>query len=68
MVSEMIIGEVPVASIVRENDDVTEEVIKETLNSNLASYKIPKKYHFVDTLPRNASNKLMRHQLKNIKE
>lgn len=61
-------GEVPVASIVRENDDVTEEVIKETLNSNLASYKIPKKYHFVDTLPRNASNKLMRHQLKNIKE
>ncbi len=58
-------GEVPVASIVRENDKVTEEIINETLNSSLASYKIPTKYYFVDTLPRNASNKLMRHQLKN---
>lgn len=61
-------GEVPVASIVRENDKVTEEIINEILNSSLASYKIPTKYYFVDTLPRNASNKLMRHQLKNKNE
>lgn len=60
-------GEVPVACIVRDSNDVTENVIKEALSISLATYKLPKKYYFVDSLPRNASNKLMRHQLKNIK-
>ncbi|MGE6628756.1 o-succinylbenzoate--CoA ligase [Bacillus sp. NPDC077027] len=55
-------GEVPVAFL------VTDEVVKaEELYAlcqvRLAKYKIPTAFHFVEGLPRNASNKLQRHRL-----
>ena len=56
-------GSVPVACIVRENEAVTEQEIMTLLKPYLATYKIPKQYYFVKELPRNASNKLMRHRL-----
>src|SRR5699024_1494921 len=56
-------GAVPVACIVRESETLTEREIIASLKYHLATYKIPKQYYFVEELPRNASNKLMRHRL-----
>lgn len=56
-------GQVPIACIVRNNEQVTESVIIHQLQRILATYKLPKETFFVNELPRNASNKLMRHQL-----
>lgn len=60
-------GEVPVAFIVqREGFNITEDDVIYFSKKMLASYKIPKAIYFVDELPRNASNKLVRHQLKKL--
>jgi len=56
-------GEVPIAFIVKSDSKLTEEDIKNYAKQHLAGYKIPKKYYFLKKLPRNVSNKLMRHQL-----
>src|SRR5690625_243655 len=58
-------GSVPVAYIVRDNEKVDGKTILEYLEDKLASYKIPRKVFFKKELPRNASNKVMRHQLVN---
>ncbi|QDP40936.1 o-succinylbenzoate--CoA ligase [Radiobacillus deserti] len=55
-------GQVPVAFIVREGH-VTEGNLKEHCLSHLAKYKVPTVFYFVDALPRNASNKLLRYKL-----
>ncbi|MDW0116045.1 o-succinylbenzoate--CoA ligase [Sporosarcina thermotolerans] len=56
-------GSVPVAFIVLSGD-VAEEELDMHCGELLARYKIPKAYYFVDQLPRNASNKLLRRELK----
>lgn len=56
-------GQVPVAFIVKK-EEVTEEEMITFCMQKLAKYKVPKKIYFVDELPRNASNKLMRRKLK----
>lgn len=56
-------GAVPIACVVRERETITEQEIISFLTKHLATYKIPKRYIFVEELPRNASNKLMRHRL-----
>lgn len=56
-------GEVPVAFVVL-NDTIDEAELVEFCQSRLASYKMPKSIRKVDTLPRNASNKLLRRELK----
>ncbi|GGC81171.1 2-succinylbenzoate--CoA ligase [Thalassobacillus devorans] len=57
-------GQVPVAFIVSDTSGaIREEDVLQFCNSELASYKCPKEIHFVDKLPRNASNKLMRREL-----
>ena len=56
-------GAVPVAFIVSSEEIPTEE-LQAFCNERLATYKIPKSFHFVEALPRNASNKLMRRELK----
>ncbi|WP_330949713.1 o-succinylbenzoate--CoA ligase [Virgibacillus sp. MG-45] len=61
-------GEVPVAFIVREKKEVTKENIYAFANTRLARYKVPKEIFFVDELPRNASNKLLRWKLKELLE
>ncbi|AXH99657.1 o-succinylbenzoate--CoA ligase [Sporosarcina sp. PTS2304] len=55
-------GQVPVAFVISET--VTEKEILDFCEQRLARYKLPKKIYFVDELPRNASNKLMRFELK----
>lgn len=55
-------GQVPVAFLVGE--DVTEEELLQFCKRRLARYKLPREIHFVEQLPRNAANKLMRFELK----
>lgn len=56
-------GAVPAAFIVLRAP-VTVESLREFCQTRLASYKVPKSFQFVDELPRNASNKLMRKELR----
>lgn len=59
-------GSVPVAFIVkREGTSLTKEDVLTFCNDRLASYKQPKELYFVDHLPRNATNKLLRRELAN---
>ncbi|MFN2747506.1 MULTISPECIES: o-succinylbenzoate--CoA ligase [Bacillus] len=55
-------GKVPHAYLV-VNEPVDEQELLRFCKERLASYKVPKAFHFIDRLPRNASNKLMRHKL-----
>ncbi|WP_432360132.1 o-succinylbenzoate--CoA ligase [Sporosarcina sp. UB5] len=56
-------GSVPIAFIVGEKQLKVAD-LEEHCKKQLASYKIPKEFHFVEQLPRNASNKLLRRELK----
>lgn len=56
-------GSVPIAFIVL-NGSVTATELQSFCEERLARYKVPKTFHFVDELPRNASNKLLRRELK----
>ncbi|GAA0428498.1 o-succinylbenzoate--CoA ligase [Lentibacillus halophilus] len=56
-------GQIPVAFVVVNDPSVTAEIILEFVSRYLARYKQPRDIRFIDKLPRNASNKLMRHQL-----
>ncbi|SFD93552.1 2-succinylbenzoyl-CoA synthetase [Lentibacillus persicus] len=56
-------GQIPVAFVVTDHPSVTSEDIQSYLHRHLASYKVPKEIYFIETLPRNASNKLVRNKL-----
>ncbi len=60
-------GEKVVAFIVKKESDLTAEQLDEHCIStnHLARYKRPRKYEFVETLPRNASGKLQKFHLRN---
>ncbi len=58
-------GEVPVAFIVlKENESVTPEELNEFCRTKLAHFKVPKRYEFVDVLPRTATGKLQKFRLR----
>jgi fatty-acyl-CoA synthase len=58
-------GEVGLAFIVpADGATVTEDDIRTYLTTRLARYKIPRYFQFVGALPRNASGKLLRKQLR----
>ncbi|MBP2257286.1 o-succinylbenzoate--CoA ligase [Virgibacillus alimentarius] len=56
-------GQVPVAFVVKNEEHVTSEDIVNYAKNALANYKIPKELYFVASLPKNASNKLLRNKL-----
>mgnify|MGYP003488481340 FL=1 len=56
-------GQVPVAFIVSDGE-ISLDSLREFLQSKLASYKVPKKLYHVKAMPRNASNKLLRRELR----
>jgi acyl-CoA synthetase (AMP-forming)/AMP-acid ligase II len=47
----------------REQADLTEEEIKEYVKQNLARYKVPREVVFLQTLPRNATGKVLKREL-----
>lgn len=58
-------GQVPIAFIVL-NESVRKEELLDYCRGHLAKYKVPKEVYFVEQLPRNGSNKLMRRKLKEL--
>ncbi len=58
-------GAIPAAFVVTRSP-IEAESLKEFCQTRLASYKLPKSFHFVDELPRNASNKLLRKELRDM--
>lgn len=56
-------GQVPVAFIT-SNEEIPLNTLQEFLQSRLAPYKIPKVLYHLDKMPRNASNKLLRRELR----
>ncbi|CAM8902616.1 unnamed protein product [Rhodiola kirilowii] len=60
-------GEVPVACVVKQpNATESEEEIMEYVASNVAHYKKIRVLHFVDSIPKSTSGKIMRRFLKDI--
>lgn len=58
-------GEVPVAFIVASTT-ISGENIQQFCEQHLAKYKIPHSFYFLDKLPKTASQKVQRHQLKKL--
>lgn len=58
-------GSVPIAFVV-VSGKVTAEELTLFCEERLARYKVPKSFHFVEELPRNGSNKLLRRKLKEL--
>jgi o-succinylbenzoate---CoA ligase len=56
-------GQIPIAFVVVSEEVEAEELMAYSGN-RLARYKVPHRIYFVDSLPRNASNKLLRRELR----
>lgn len=64
-VSDEAWGQIAVAFVVsKPGSELTEQKIIEYCLTRLASYKVPKRIIFCEGLPRNASNKLLRRELR----
>jgi O-succinylbenzoic acid--CoA ligase len=59
-VADKVRGEIPVAYYAGDADPATLEQI---CREKLASFKVPRAFHKVDKLPRNAMGKIVKHQL-----
>jgi long-chain acyl-CoA synthetase len=59
-------GEIPVAYIEleEENGSLDEAALKRYMRDHLANYKIPKHLHLIETLPKNATGKVLKRVLK----
>jgi 4-coumarate--CoA ligase len=58
-------GERPMAFVVRQPDsDITAEAIVDALRPRLASYKLPARLDFIETVPKSASGKILRRVLR----
>ena len=55
-------GEVPIAFLVLAGP-LDEEALRERLRADLAAFKLPRAFHAVDALPRNALGKVQKHLL-----
>lgn len=58
-------GEVPKAFVVvKEGETLTEQEIRKHCKERLATYKLPKLYEFRPSLPKNATQKIMKRELR----
>ncbi len=49
--------------VLRDHDSVDEDEIKGYVKENLARYKVPREVEFLDSLPRNATGKVLKREL-----
>jgi fatty-acyl-CoA synthase len=49
--------------VVRDDDTVTADDLREHVKNNLARYKVPRDIEFLDELPRNATGKVLKRDL-----
>ena len=54
------------AYVVADTRKVEREVIIKHCNSKLSAYKVPKKYEFINKIPRNSNGKVLRHEFSRI--
>jgi acyl-CoA synthetase (AMP-forming)/AMP-acid ligase II len=59
-----ILGEDPVAFVVLKDADTTTEDIRQYCLAHLADYKVPRRWYVVEQLPRNATGKVIKPELK----
>jgi acyl-CoA synthetase (AMP-forming)/AMP-acid ligase II len=52
------------AFVVRRDDGLSEDDVKQYVKANLARYKVPREVVFLDELPRNATGKVLKRELK----
>jgi fatty-acyl-CoA synthase len=52
------------AVVVTTGGDLSEDEVKKFVKSNLAGYKVPRDVEFMDELPRNATGKVLKRELK----
>jgi long-chain acyl-CoA synthetase len=59
-------GEIPIAYIELDEgiDSIDELALKKYLREHLANFKMPKQLHFIDELPKNATGKVLKRELK----
>ena len=57
-------GEAVAAFIVRADDSVTEDMVREVCKAGLTNYKVPKRIEFVDEVPVTLSGKVLRRELR----
>jgi acyl-CoA synthetase (AMP-forming)/AMP-acid ligase II len=50
--------------VTKGSADLSEDEVKKYVKSNLAGYKVPRDVEFVDELPRNATGKVLKRELK----
>ena len=46
-----------------DGEEPSEDEIKDYVRSNLARYKVPREVEFLDSLPRNATGKVLKREL-----
>ncbi|HEX3263979.1 MAG TPA: acyl-CoA synthetase, partial [Solirubrobacterales bacterium] len=46
-----------------DGTELSEDEIKDYVKSNLARYKVPREVEFLDSLPRNATGKVLKREL-----
>lgn len=61
-------GETVAAFIVSSNPDLNASEIRKFCSDKLGRYQIPRKYFFVDELPKNAAGKILKRELKSHRE
>ncbi len=52
----------------RSGESVSEDEIKDYVKANLARYKVPREVEFLDELPRNATGKVLKRELKELND
>lgn len=57
-------GEVGAAFVVASDAGVSADALRRFLDGKLARYKIPKRFHLVDSLPKNAMGKILKSSLR----
>jgi fatty-acyl-CoA synthase len=49
--------------VLTDGKDLSEDEAKKYVKSNLAGYKVPREVEFLDSLPRNATGKVLKREL-----
>ncbi|MGI8460336.1 MAG: AMP-binding protein [Solirubrobacterales bacterium] len=49
--------------VIGDGGDASEDTLKKHVKSNLAGYKVPREFEFLDELPRNATGKVLKREL-----
>lgn len=57
-------GEVPKAFVVKKDDALTEDMLREFVSERLTAYKRPQYYEFIAELPKSAVGKILRKELR----